>query len=392
MSRELSDWLSSYMLYTDGTEPPDLYREWMGVATIASCLQRRCKIEIGFERFYPNFYIVLCGPSGRCRKGTAIGPAVGLMRESGGIKLVADSITREQLIGAMKEASDNDIGPDGEVILHASLTTISKELGVFMGDYDEKFIWALTDWYDCADTWKYETKHQGKFEISGVWFNFIAATTPTVLQEKFGSVAVMGGLTSRMIIVNEFNRARTSPRHSLSAEQLIFQQKLLTDMERLKAIRGTFDISPIDDIYADWYVGQSEAPPFDDERFDGYFNRRQVHLLKLAMIMSASESDELVVTPSHFARALDLLEDTEKKMFYAFRGVGESELIKATDRVIQTIAVMKEVTYDVLLRKHYRFISNRTLDDVLTQLELMKKIRRVTNPQERKQTIVWLEE
>ena len=245
MSRELPDWLSSYMDYTDGTEPPILYREWMGVATIAACLQRRCKIVRGFERFYPNFYIILCGPSGRCRKGTAIGPAVALMTESGGIKLVADTITREQLIATMKEASYTDLDPEtNQPILHASLTTVSKELGVFMGDYDEKFIWALTDWYDCQDTWKYETKHQGKFTINGVWFNLVAATTPSVLQDKFGHVAYLGGLTSRMMIVNEFNRACTNPNPILSPEQRIIGEKLLIDMERIKAICGDYDMSP----------------------------------------------------------------------------------------------------------------------------------------------------
>ncbi len=195
-----------------------------------------------------------------------------------------------------------------------------------------------------------------------------------------------------MIIVNEFNRACNNPDHELTAEQKIIGEKLLIDMERMKAMCGDFDMGPIKCLYSDWYLEQAKQPPFQDERFDGYFNRRQVHLLKLCQVMSASRSDEMVILPDDFNRALDLLEETEKKMFYAFRGVGESELIRATDRVIETIRVEREVTYHDLLRKHYRYVSHRTLDDVLEQLDQMKVIRRTTNTEKRTQTIIWLGE
>ena len=78
MSRESKDWINTYLAYTDNTEPPHLYKEWVAVSVIASALQRKVFLEWGPMTFYPNMYIILCGPSGKARKSTAMGPGMKL--------------------------------------------------------------------------------------------------------------------------------------------------------------------------------------------------------------------------------------------------------------------------------------------------------------------------
>ena len=142
--RRLSNWLDSYMLYTEETEPPLLYRKWCGVSTVAACLQRKCRLTMGFNTWYPNFYIVLVGPSGRTRKGTAMGPAHMLLRQMDNIHMVADSITRAELIADMERSQGQDTDNTTQLpILHCSLTAICTELGVFMADWNEQFIMDL---------------------------------------------------------------------------------------------------------------------------------------------------------------------------------------------------------------------------------------------------------
>ena len=64
MERRVPDWLAGYLEYTDNTEPPLMYRTWVGLSTIAAAMERKCRVELGFLRFYPNMYIVLVGQVG----------------------------------------------------------------------------------------------------------------------------------------------------------------------------------------------------------------------------------------------------------------------------------------------------------------------------------------
>ena len=105
--RILPDWLSSYLKYTEDTEPPLSYHVWTGISMIAAALQRRVHMPWGHEKIYPNMYILLIGPSGKCRKGTAMGMGRDLITAVQGISLVSESITREALIRFMKQNITN---------------------------------------------------------------------------------------------------------------------------------------------------------------------------------------------------------------------------------------------------------------------------------------------
>ena len=78
-SRLVPDWIESYLEATDNTEPPILYRTWTAVSVIAAVLQRKVFLE-WHTRIFPNMYIVLVGPPGRCRKGTAMVPVQKMLR------------------------------------------------------------------------------------------------------------------------------------------------------------------------------------------------------------------------------------------------------------------------------------------------------------------------
>ncbi len=93
LTRTLSDWLDGYLEYTTNTEPPYMYHMWMGISTIASLLQRKCCLEWGTLKFYPNMYIVLVGPPGRTRKGTAMNLAKPFLHELD-IKIAAENIIK----------------------------------------------------------------------------------------------------------------------------------------------------------------------------------------------------------------------------------------------------------------------------------------------------------
>ena len=67
--------------------------------------------------------------------------------------------------------------------------------------------------------------------------------------------------------------------------------------------------------------------PFYDNKFAGYNGRRRTHLMKLAMIISASHGrHDMQVKEEDLKRAITFLEEAEIKMGLTFSGVGQSDI------------------------------------------------------------------
>jgi len=374
-SRQCNDWLDSYLTFTANSEPPYTYRLWCGISVIAACLKRKCVLNWGTLTLYPNMYVVLVGPSGRCRKGTAMNQGMWFMREMG-IKMAAESITREALIRELKEAN-KEMSVDvttGELNMHASITIYSQELTVFLGYNNLALMSDLTDWYDCRNEWTYRTKNMGTDNIIGVWVNLIGATTPDLLQTTLPQDAIGGGLTSRIIFVYEQRKEKTVAAPFLSQDERILQIKLKDDLSQICAMSGNFTTtSSFIDEYVNWYTEYSEGnPPFKDYRFNGYFERRPTHLLKLCMICSASRNSKMELDKVDFDRALKIIERTERKMPYTFSGVGKSITADSMSRVMQIIEVNREIEFRELHRQTYQDIDKFTLEKLIESLIAME--------------------
>lgn len=371
MPRQLDDWLDGYLLYTKDTEPPALYHTWVGISVLAALLKRKCKLELGHLRFYPNMYVVLVGPPGRCRKGVAMSLGQKILEELD-IEIVAESITREALIQTLRRSNDTDMNPvDGKAIAHCSLTVFSTELAVFLGDYNENFIMTLVKWFDCEDRFRYVTKNMGHDHIHGVWFNLIGATTPALLREKINTAALGGGLTSRIVFVTEFDRAKNVAVPHMSPESRDAQGKLLNDAAYIHEMVGDFTpTQEFYDYYTKWYDEQWRKPPFkEDPRFADYVERRPMHVVKLSMILSAARSDQMIVEECDLIRAIRILTLTEQKMPYAFTGVGKSSLSELIDLVSQFLAKNKVTTVSELYERFKYDAEPGAMDQVMDLLQ-----------------------
>jgi hypothetical protein len=373
-SRVLKDWLDAFLLYTENSEPPYTYRLWVGLSLLASCMKRKMVLHWGTLTVYPNLYVVLVGPSGKCRKGTAMGPGLKFLRDLG-VKVAAESITREALIRELKQSNDTqvDVGT-GEMFLHASLTIYSQELTVFLGYNNQALMADLTDWYDCRDAWTYRTKNMGTDEIIGVWVNLIGATTPELLQTTLPRDAIGGGLTSRIIFVFENRKGKVVECPFLTPEERVLERQLVEDLQRISIMSGEFKVTEdFIDAYVPWYRAFSTDPmPFEDYRFSGYFERRPTHLLKLCMILSVSRGSDKEISAVDFRRALSILELTEKKMSYTFSGVGKSSNAEVMQRIMSMLATVNEIEFNELMRHFYQDVDKFTLEKMIETLVGMR--------------------
>jgi len=133
--------------------------------------------------------------------------------------------------------------------------------------------------------------------------------------------------------------------------------------------KSTFKITEeFVDLWVPWYTDQEENPPFKDDRFAGYFNRRPSHALKLSMIMSAARSNKLVMEKCDLESAIELLEATEKKMVRAFGGIGQTKLASVMEKILQTIRIKGRIELTELQRMYYYDADNEELSKILGTL------------------------
>lgn len=359
--RQLDDWITAYMKYTEETEPPVLYRKWTAISCLAAALKRKCWLPWDIDgKLYPNLYVVLVGPPGKCRKGTAMSSGMSLVKELG-IKLAPNSLTREQLINELEDSSDLTITQDKKYISHASLTILSTELTVFLGYDNKQMIMDLTDWYDCLDNWEYRTKTQGSNEIAGVWVNLLGATTPQQVQTALPPDTFGGGLASRIIFVFEEDKAKKVPEPHDSPELRELRKHLLTDLSQINGMDGAFKVtSEYMDRWVEWYLRSDQTAPDMPPTFEGYLNRRQTHLRKLSMICSVSRSPDLMLTAEDWDRALSILKATETKMPRTFAGVGTSRYSHLLVQLMDYISTRKKVSTQEIYQDFYANFESTT--------------------------------
>ena len=370
--RLVSDWLTGFLDYTSESEPPTTFRLWTGINCIAAMLQRKCLIQWGPIRFYPNLYIVLVSPPGQARKGTAIGFGIDFLMKTG-INMCADSTTKEALIRKIGESANSDIQEDGTINFHSSYTIVSPELTSLLGGGDPQMISWLTDWFDCGKgsdgIWEYSTKHQGEDRVSGIWVNLLGATTPDLIG-KIPDI-IGSGLSSRIIFIYEQRQEKICPQPFLSEHQKDLKANLYHDLEQIHLLQGEFKVQPdFIELWTSWYMDQTVNPPFCDKRLARYCTRRGTHIMKLCMVVSASRSNEMIITADDLSRAIKILEQAEIKMPYTFGSMGDSPMAKVLNNLMVDIGSHGTVTTAELLQRHYYDIGNsRMFDDMILILK-----------------------
>jgi hypothetical protein len=385
LKRELPSWLDAFMEYTDNSEPPMLFRKWVGISCLAAALMRKVRVDWGTTlTWYPNLYIVLVGPSAT-GKGTAMAPGLKIINKVLSIKMSAQATSLQALISHLKDNNLTDFNPEtGEHAYHSSITVYSEEFTVFLGYHNNELMSTLCDWYDCKDNWTYDTIKRSKEKINGVWVNLIGGTTPDLIRSSLPYESIGGGLTSRIIFVYEEKQAKlvTFPTETLREKQLF--DLLVRDLEKVSLLSGSFSwTEDFMHLWDKWCRNAVEDPPFHDRKFDGYNGRRRVHLMKLAMIMSASYGrHDLVLTEDDLEEAAVILNEVEQKMALTFKGVGKSDIAELIFRanIFLKTSQTDEIPYAEFAKHFESDADKETLDRITNTLEATNTAKVIIRP------------
>ncbi len=356
-------------MYTHSNEAPEDFHLWMALTTIAGVLRRNVRFEMGYFTVFPNLYTVLVSPPGRCKKSTAMRISREFLRKVDGINFTSDSISRERLIQDLSQCLKDDQSP---------MTAYSSEFASLLTTSGMDMVVFLTDIYDSPSEWSHKTKMGGTQKIIAPYLNLAGGTTPDWIARSLPLDTVGIGLTSRILFVYQ-DTPRIRPwRPKLSPEQIKLGELLAYDLRIISTLVGEFEFTDdADKRFDQWYKDRLDNPNTSgDPRLNGYFERKPVHVLKVAMIVAASRHDELIITVDDLELTWDLLEKTEARMPKVFAAVGKNVLAFDLVQIVEAVAAAgpNGITERELMQRFVHNVRREEMAEILATLVQMDTI------------------
>lgn len=330
--REYKDWLKAFLEYAEpSSETPFDMLYWVGVSAVAGALQRKVWIDQGRYQLYPNFFIVLVAPAGVIQKSTTINEAMALLKKVPNVMFAPDATTWEGFIKFMEESHQSDDilteNLDQEQTKTSAITIAASELSTFVDPTNKYMLSALTKLWDCEDTFVKLTKFSGTEQIEKPCLNLIGGTTPAWMRDSFDRWSREGGFVSRTIFIygDKKRQLIAFPKKKQSSTRDQARVKLVNDLCAINTLKGEFRLTEkAMELGEVWYQEHNkrvhEAGYIDSS---GFKDRKQSHILKLAMIISASRGESKIITHEHWAEAVALVDNAEKCFPKAFSSVDE---------------------------------------------------------------------
>lgn len=372
--RILDDWLGTYVRYASVTEAPKRMHFWAGVGAIAGALRRKVWIDMKRFTWTPSFYIIYVAPPGIVAKSTTADIAMDLLRQVPGIKFGPNSITWQALVTAFAAASESFQWPQDSGDWHpmSPLTLVASELGSLVNLQDRDMVNLLIELWDGKKKYDKITKMSGNDAIEAPWINLQGCTTPHWIADNMPQATIGGGLSSRCVFLYADQKEKfvAYVDEVIEADDGALREALIHDLEHISMnLCGSFIINEKARQWGrSWYESfwKSAAERMDDQMLEGYAARKQTHMHKLAMVISASRDDSLVITDIDLQLANAMLEDLEVDMPKVFSRIGRTEQSLQAERFIDVVTRKGRVYYDEAYRTiHSHFPDFRDFEGVL---------------------------
>lgn len=399
-----SKFLNDYMRMVEETESPRLMHIWSALSGISAALGRRCWFPFGPMVIFPNQFVVLVGTPGT-RKSTAMNIMKRQLRKATGVRFAPKDTAgqRQGLVTAMvgkdepKEYLDSmelgvaenslagltleqvaevtdELPEDAERVDFISaadkhhLMVTATELSQFIGQNNLQMLDFLVTMWDGED-YEYQTKG-GLTTLHNPLLNMLACTTPTSINHAMPPAAGGQGFLSRMILVYGSRKYKPVPRpvepndSDVAAIREGFNRAYFE-------LSGEFRETPEAKAYCEsLYDFQLEI---NDPRFGYYHERRQDHLIKLAMALTASRG-YTVIDKSDYEEAHKILRATEKGMPDALGEFGMNPLAALKQSMLEYVRAHRFVKVDELRAVFHRDSRASEFMEAVNDLSRMNQI------------------
>lgn len=383
--RKLKNWLKYYLEYTSGQEAPEIFHLWSGISAIGASTRRNVYMYKRYYKMYPNLFVVLIATSADCKKSTAIDLIKDFYREKKmqRIRQIEDKMSTEGLLQKMATGMDADAMAEDNNIKHdGSIYIMADEMAVMLSNvsYVSGLVEVLTSAYQCRPSFSH-TLRRNSITIHNPCLNLLGASTPEWLATGMPEYSKSGGFLGRFIFVVAHKPKRKIPfpeDEGDEDEHIELREKLIHDLWIISRLKGRFawGNSEAKGMYGSWY---EEYTPGEDPRLKEYYARKKDTVLKLAMILSMSTSNSLVIGTQHIIAAFKAIDNVEGDMVDAFMFLGstaESQLGRVVLTTLSNVGA-KGMSRSTLLRAvSHRVRRVGDFDDVLEMLRQEDKIEK----------------
>lgn len=356
-----------------------MFALWCGVSGVSAALGRNSFVKMGPFTIYPNIFTVLVASSGKCRKSSAIDQIEDILRSlEPKPNLIAQKLSPEALIQSVRKVETKDMTK----LLAEECTgfVIADELSTFLNKktYEAGLASLLISLYDCKNWFQYRTVSRGVEDINNACLGMLAGSTIDWIRSGIPEEAVGGGLTSRIIFVYVDQPANPVPFPIFTTEHFELKTTLIKQLQAIAAIKGEFKLtdSALEAFRLEYieFREKTGVKFYNDKTLEGYASRRANHLLKIAMVFSASDGTEMLIHDRHVKGAKSLLANNEKHLQMVLSLITSSEKGAEVTAIMNLIARKKEVSRTELMKAVSHRMSSRELNDVLDTLILSGQI------------------
>lgn len=384
--RRLPDWIKAYLDFSQHSEAPDKFHFWTAASVVAGALRRRVWIDQGYFQWTPNMYVVFVAPPGIVSKSTTASIGMNLLKQIGDIKFGPDAVTWQALAQALAMSTEEIPIPNHEGVdeYHpmSAITIVSSEFGTFLNPNDREMVDVLVSlWDGQKGAWRKATKTMGDDVIVNPWVNIIACTTPAWIAGNFPEYMIGGGFTSRCLFIYGQQKRQLIAypgQHIRPADFKQMEQDLVHDLEIISQLKGEYKLTPEALQFGErWYEKHFESKPkhLNDNQFAGYLARKQTHIHKLAIILAASRSDQLFITPEVLAAADAMVTSLEFDMPKVFQQVGANDSGRHTGIILDILRQHQTISKADLYRMFVGKLAANDIDVALQSLVVAGMLR-----------------
>lgn len=362
-----------------------MFHFWTGISVLAGALRRKVWMDQKYFIWSPNFYIIFVAPPGTATKSTTINFGMNLLQKVPGVNFGPSVITWQKLIQSMAQKGEavpytNDKGE--ELLMPMSCITIAgSEMGTLINPHDREMIDVLTDlWDGRTGTWRKETKTSGSDEIYNPWINMIACTTPAWMAGNIPRHMIDAGFFSRTIFIyREKKRMPIAyPGDNVPADFDEMGLKLLHDLEIIAQLVGIYKLTNrARDWGIEWYDRHVKAVENNDTRLvrlGTYASRKQTHIHKIAMILSAAKRNDLIIDLPEMEQALDILERAEEDMERIYNLASDDRSIANANHLVEVVRTYKKMPKEVAFRMLYTRMGFEDFTKAITDATMAGRI------------------
>lgn len=352
--RELDNFLKEYLKYTENMEAPKPFHIWAAMSAIAGALGGKCYIDMGKFKYKPNMFIVFVAPPGVISKSTTADVGMRLLKKNPGIHFGPSSCTWQALFEKFIDVEQTyQVGKTKQKQSNLNLSV--SELGTFLDFDNSEMVDTIVDLWDAKEgQTSRSTIGGGDKVINNAWLNLIGCTTPSWIQKNVPEYAIGGGFVSRTIFVYGDKKEKFIPYPNLvmdNKDETAVQQKLADELIRISALNGEFKLT--DEAYkwgSEWYIDHNKNPSQHLKHLDGYAARKQAHMHKIAMCLSAAESNDKVINKKHLQLAEQMLQICEQDMMKVFEVTSDDREVKTLQLILRLLKRYPKGLTDTELR------------------------------------------